>query len=98
MTNTNYIAEEKDKGKRLDKVLTQVIPDKSRSQIQEWITDHYVTVNGEYVKTNYKCKVSDQIHWEEPEVKPLEIELENITLDVVFEDQAVISINKHRCM
>ena len=98
MTDTHYTVEEKDKGKRLDKVLTQVIPEKSRSQIQEWIANQFVTVNGEFIKSNYKCKVADQIHWKEPEVQPLEIEPENIPLDIVFEDEAVIVINKPRGM
>lgn len=83
---------------RIDKLLTEVSSDISRSQIQTWIEEGFVEVNQSIVKTNYKCQTGDKITWEIPEVKPLEIEAENIPLDIVYEDSDLLVINKARGM
>lgn len=83
---------------RIDKLLTEVSSDISRSQIQTWIEEGFVEVNQSIVKTNYKCQTGDKITWEIPEVKPLEIEAENIPLDIVYEDSDLLVVNKARGM
>lgn len=83
---------------RIDKVLTELNEDTSRSQIQSWIKDGYVLVNGKQVKTNYKCQTNDVIEWSIPEIKPLEIEPENILLDIVYEDEHLLVVNKPKGM
>lgn len=83
---------------RLDKLLVQVIQEQSRAQIQSWIEKDHVKVNGQTVKTNYKCKLGDSIEWTIPEVETLHIEAENIPLSIVYEDQDVIVVNKPRGM
>lgn len=83
---------------RIDKLLADINPDNSRSQVQTWINDGYVKVNNEEMKMNYKCREGDLIEWSVPEPKPLEVEAENIPLDIIYEDKDVIVVNKPKGM
>lgn len=83
---------------RIDKLLSDINPDISRSQIQSWITSKHVTVNKNTVKANYKCQSGDIIEWTIPEVEPLNIEKENIPLDIIYEDSDLLVVNKPRGM
>ncbi|MBH0229073.1 RluA family pseudouridine synthase [Halobacillus yeomjeoni] len=89
-----YHVQETDQSKRIDKLLTEVVEDASRSQIQSWLKADLVLVNGEAVKSNYKVQEEDVITWSVPEPEPLEITPENIDLDIVYEDADVIVVNK----
>ncbi|GAA0445741.1 RluA family pseudouridine synthase [Lentibacillus halophilus] len=84
--------------KRIDKLLTGLLSDTSRSQLQSWITDGYVHVNGKNVKTNYKCQTGDVVEWTVPEPDSLTIEAEQIPLEVVYEDNYLLVVNKPRGM
>lgn len=88
----------KDETGRIDKVLTQVFDDYSRSQIQSWLKEGLVSVNKEPVKANYKVKEHDDITIQIPEVKELELVAEDIPLDIIYEDDDVIVINKPQGM
>ncbi|GGF11594.1 putative RNA pseudouridine synthase YlyB [Halobacillus andaensis] len=92
--NEHYKVSEADQAKRIDKLLSDVIQDASRSQIQLWLKEKHVHVNGDVVKSNYKVQEGDKISWTIPEVKPLELKAEDIELDVIFEDSDVIVVNK----
>lgn len=81
---------------RIDKFLSTEQDDWSRSQIQQWIKEGKVSVNGKSVKANYKLQLNDRIVLQVPPPKELKIEAENIPLDIVFEDEHVIVINKPR--
>ncbi|MGO2961706.1 MAG: RluA family pseudouridine synthase [Carnobacterium maltaromaticum] len=83
---------------RLDKVLTELLPDKSRSQLQQWIKEGDALVNNEPSKANYKVQQGDKISIIEPEAVPLEIVAENIPLEIVYEDQDVLVVNKPQGM
>lgn len=83
---------------RVDKILVNVNPTRSRSQIQLWIAENYVTVNGSKVKANYKCQSGDIIKWSIPEVKPLDVIAEDIPLAIVYEDSDLIVVNKSKGM
>lgn len=85
-----------DIGTRLDKYLTEQIPDQSRSYIQKLLDDNFITVNGKSAKSNYKLRASDTITVEIPEAEELDIEPENIPLDIVYEDDDIIVINNRR--
>ncbi|CQR47769.1 Ribosomal large subunit pseudouridine synthase D [Paraliobacillus sp. PM-2] len=98
MTSEKYTVKQEERGMRIDKVLTSVLPDTSRSQIQTWIKEGYCLVNNKQVKSNYKCLANDIVTWEIPEPEPLYVEPENIPLDIIFEDQDVIVVNKPRGM
>lgn len=88
----------KDETGRIDKVLTQVFEAYSRSQIQSWLKEGLVSVNKEPVKANYKVKEHDDITIQIPEVKELELVAEDIPLDIIYEDDDVIVINKPQGM
>lgn len=83
---------------RLDKVLTEIFPEYSRSQIQQLLEDGNILVNGTKKKGKYKVKQGDKIALEEPELKTLALEPENIKLDIVYEDEDVIVVNKPQGM
>ena len=83
---------------RLDKVCSEILSDYSRSQIKQLLDDGNITVNGKTEKAKYKVKSGDVIRLEEPETKTLELRPENIPLDIVYEDDDVIVINKPQGM
>lgn len=83
---------------RIDKVLTGLFNDYSRSQIQLWLKDGAVSVNGQVVKANYKVKKNDEIVIAVPEPETLSIEAEDIPLEIVYEDEAVAVVNKPQGM
>ena len=85
-------------GCRIDKVLSEMYPDKSRSIIQKYIADGDVTVNDAIVKSNYKFKTDDKIQIIEPEPVDVEIQPENIPLDILYEDSDVLIVNKPKGM
>ncbi|MBL1228550.1 RluA family pseudouridine synthase [Enterococcus sp. BWB1-3] len=82
---------------RIDKVLSEHL-DYSRSQIQQWLKEQQVRVNGEVVRSNYKVKQKDQIEIDIPEPEELLIEAENIALTIVYEDKDVAVIDKPQGM
>ena len=83
---------------RIDKVLTGLFNDYSRSQIQLWLKDGAVSVNGQVVKANYKVKKNNEIVIAVPEPETLSIEAEDIPLEIVYEDEAVAVVNKPQGM
>lgn len=83
---------------RLDKVCSEIFSDYSRSQIKQLLDGGNITVNGKTEKAKYKVKSGDVIRLEEPETKTLELRPENIPLDIVYEDDDVIIINKPQGM
>ncbi|WP_309122910.1 RluA family pseudouridine synthase [Paenibacillus sp.] len=85
-------------GQRIDKLLSDALEDVSRSQLQDWIRDGHVLVNGAAVKPNYKVAASDEVVVRPPDPAPTELVPENIPLDVVYEDRDVIVVNKPRGM
>ena len=81
--------------RRLDKYLAgRLGKDASRTALQAYIREGNVTVNGAVVKPSYKIRTGDDIDMMLPVVKPREIPPEDIPLDVVYEDEDIIAINK----
>lgn len=97
MKKTSRVNEE-EVGTRLDKLLTFKNPNHSRQQIQSWIKDEHVKVNESLKKANYKVKFADEISWKIPEEIKRIIKAENIPLTILYEDDALIVINKARGM
>ncbi|MHA6484708.1 RluA family pseudouridine synthase [Paenibacillus sp. strain BS8-2] len=90
-------------GERIDKFIVDQLEQSgasgiSRTQVQDWIKDGAVTVNGRAVKANYKTSESDLIELAIPEAQEADILPENIPLEIVYEDRDVIVINKPRGM
>jgi 23S rRNA pseudouridine1911/1915/1917 synthase len=87
-----------DKGQemvRIDKYLLDRMPNTSRSKIQSAAKNGNIVVNGLKVKQNYKAKPSDEISIVLPyPVRELELIAENIPLDIVYEDDNLIVVNK----
>lgn len=85
-----------DKNTRLDIYLSDKVEGVSRSFIQKLISSSNITVNGKSVKSNYKINTNDLIKIEFPAPEPLELVPEDIPLDVLYEDDDIIVINKQR--
>lgn len=83
---------------RIDKVLAELIPEFSRSYIQKLLEDGNITINGKEVRSNYKLRDGDTILCQPPEPKVLEILPEPLPLNIVFEDQDILIINKPKGM
>ena len=83
---------------RIDKVLSEHLPNHSRSQIQQWLKEKHVTVNGETVRANYKVTAGDEIVVTIPEPEVLDMIAEDIPLTIVYEDNDVIVVNKPQGM
>jgi 23S rRNA pseudouridine1911/1915/1917 synthase len=98
MEDYTYKISEEQKGERVDKALATLEADWTRSQIQIWLKDEAVLVNGEPVKTNYKVRANDVITVTVPEVEELDIVAEDLDLDIVYEDEDVLVVNKPRGM
>lgn len=83
---------------RIDKVITHLFDDYSRSQVQLWLKEGAVSVNGQVVKANYKVRQNDEVIIDVPEPEKLSIQAEDIPLEIVYEDEAVAVINKPQGM
>lgn len=83
-------------GVRIDRYLADQYPDHSRSYLQKLIRDGNVLVNGNVVKPNYKLSGSDELQIEIPEPKEVNIAAEPVPLEIVYEDQDIIIINKQK--
>lgn len=90
--------EKNNEGERLDRFLSTIVPDSSRSDLQGRIKDGIVTVNGQQVKPNYKIKTGDQVVARERELTESDIEAENLNLDIVYEDSDVAVVYKPKGM
>jgi len=88
-------AEAQHKGVRLDKFLAQQLPDVSRSQVQRLIEQGMVCCDDEIISDNsFKVRVGDSYVVEIPPVEDAEPAAENIPLEVVYEDEDLIVVNK----
>lgn len=93
-----FIVDEINENKRLDLFLKNNLEDKSRSYIQNLIEEEKVKVNGKIKKSNYKLKDKDEVTIEIPDAIPLEVTSEDISLDIIYEDNDVIVVNKPQDM
>ena len=85
-------------GERIDALLSRKFPALSRSLIQKCMEAGTVTVNGKPVKKNARPNTGDEIVFAFPETESLPVEPQNIPLDIVYEDEDIIIVNKTRGM
>lgn len=85
-------------GVRIDKFLSDAMPDVSRSYIQKLIRDQHIAVNKGQVKSNYKLSAGDEIEVSLPELKAPDIKPEEIPLDILYEDDDILIVNKPKGM
>ena len=96
--NVTYTIEEQQAGERIDKAVSSLQTEWSRTQIGNWVSEGVLTVNGEVVKPKYKVKTGDVIEITVPEVEELEIVAEDLNLEIVYEDADVLVVNKPKGM
>ena len=90
----NYSVLDSDEGLRVDLVAAKQFPDYSRGHIQKWIKNGDLLVNNQEVKTKHSLQLNDVISvdfWEEPQLGD---QPEAIPLDIIFEDEEIMIINK----
>jgi len=97
MTETFTVQAESAKN-RIDKALASMQDKWSRTQVQNFVDEGHLLVNGEKVKKTYKVKEHDVITVDEPEAEPLEIVAEDLQLEIIYEDEDVLVVNKPKGM
>lgn len=98
MNETVLVIDEEMTGVRIDKAISLLCEDLTRSYTQHLLEDSLVTVNGKTASKGYKVKQGDEIRFVQPELKVIEAVPENIPLDIVYEDNDLLVVNKPRGM
>lgn len=98
MEKMEHIILEEQKGDRIDKAVSMLDSEWSRTQVQQWIKEGHVLVNGTPVKSNYKCSMNDKIEIFIPDPEVLDVLPEEMDLDIYYEDKDVLVVNKPRGM
>lgn len=94
----NFEVQEEEVGQRIDKYLTEMNEDWSRNQIQDWIKNDLVVVNGKVIKANYKLRLDDEIVVTEKPVESIDLQAEDLGLEIYYEDKDVAIVNKPKGM
>lgn len=98
MEKMEHIILEEQKGDRIDKAVSMLDSEWSRTQVQQWIKEGNILVNGNPVKSNYKCSINDKIEILIPDPEVLDVLPEEMNLDIYYEDKDVLVVNKPRGM
>ena len=94
----NIKINEENVGKRIDSFIPIVQKDISRSMVQKLIEQNNIKVNGKETKHSYKLKLNDEIEITIPEAKEINLKAQDIPLNVIYEDNDIIVINKPKGM
>jgi 23S rRNA pseudouridine1911/1915/1917 synthase len=95
MEYKEIIVEDSDLNKRLDLFLAEKL-DLTRSRIQNLIENNYIKLNNSSTKSSYKLRKNDFISVVVPPLKNIQLEPQNIPLEIVYEDEHIIVINKSK--
>ncbi len=98
MSAVTITIQEIDDGKRLDLFMAEAFPEQSRSYFQKIIREGRILVNGKAGKSGYKVAMGDVLSVDLPQPQELSIQPENIPLDILYEDEDIIIINKPKGM
>ncbi len=98
MQEFTFIVDASSEGQRIDLFLTEHMEGQSRSYLQKLLKDGAVFVGEKASKSNYKVRTGDQIRLELPDPVELEVEARAMNLDILYEDEDVILINKPKGM
>lgn len=93
-----YIVKKEDENKRIDKLIAEVYKDISRMTIQRLINDGKLKINNKNVKVSYKVSEGDIIEFDLQEPEKIDIKAQDIPLNVIYEDEDIIVINKEKGM
>ncbi|MFT4107221.1 MAG: RluA family pseudouridine synthase [Lacrimispora sp.] len=96
--NQQFTVTAEDAGMRIDKYLSMYCEELSRSYLQKLLKEQEVLVNEKAVKSNYKVSPGEIVQLSLPEAVEPEIEAEEMELDILYEDQDIILINKPKGM
>ena len=94
-----YVVKNEEKGLRLDKAIVSLSEEEfSRALIQKLIDDEKIKVNKKIEKASYKVAVNDIIEIEKDEPKEISLKAENIPIDIIYEDDDIVIVNKAKGM
>lgn len=97
--NKAFKIEENLNGMRVDKAISTLLNDEfSRTYITNLFLKNKISINGQFLKPSYKVRIGDQVVVDIEEAKPLEIKKEDIELNIIYEDDDIIVINKEAGM
>lgn len=85
-------------GKRIDSYIPSIEKDISRSTAQRLIEEENIKVNGEKTKVSYKVKLNDEIEINIPEAKEIDLKAQEIPLNIIYEDNDIVVVNKPKGM
>ena len=94
MNSKEYVVEIKDNGLRLDKFISNCDENLSRMAIQRLIDEEKITVNDKIQKQSYRVQENDKIIVKIDEPKNIELKAQNIPVDILYEDNDIIVVNK----
>jgi 23S rRNA pseudouridine1911/1915/1917 synthase len=94
----DFEVQSEQEGERLDKYLSQIYPDQSRSFFQKLIKDQQITINGQPEKASYHVNTEDIIQIRFPDAAATAIKPEDIPLDILYEDEDLLVVNKPKGM
>ncbi len=92
------VLSEREEGIRLDKVLAERLPDLTRTAIQRLLEEELVLINGKPAAKNRKGRAGDSVAVRIPDPEPLCLQAENVPLDIVYEDDDLLVVNKPQGM
>lgn len=98
MKELHFLVEDEFENERIDKYVSLFVDSFSRSFLQKLIDDGSITVNEKTIKSSYKIKIDDQIRVVLPDNQIPDIKPENIPLDILYEDNDIIVVNKPKGM
>lgn len=93
-----FTAEERFDGVRLDKALSEALEDITRSAAAKLIEDGRVSVNGKKASKSCKLSAGDTVAADIPDPEPLDVKAEDIPIDIVYEDDELLVVNKPKGM
>ena len=93
-----FIVKDGEQDKRIDAYLSEKNEDISRVAIQRLIEHQKILVNGKKIKSSYKVQENDKITLEEEKPKEISLKAQNIPLEIIYEDNDIIAVNKPKGM
>lgn len=93
-----FLVSQETAGTRVDKLLADSMDGFTRSGIQHLLSEGNVTCGAKPITKNYKCREGDEIRIFVPDAKPLDVEAQDIPLDIVYEDEYLLVVNKPKGM
>ena len=93
-----YIVKKEDEGQRIDSYISKIDDDLSRVAVQRLIEEEKILLNGKKVKPSYKVVENDKIEVEEEKPKEVELKAQELPLEILYEDNDIIVVNKPKGM